>query len=159
MEMIPGVDDAVKILKDHGFFLVVVSNQSGIARGYYPEEQFWVFTNALLNEIRKKGGEIDAVYYCPHHPEAPLEKYRVNCDCRKPKPGMILKATKEHDIDLDQSFFVGDKHTDVETGMNAGIRTIMVLSGQGRDEVSKIKPGECLIAENLLDAVKKFVIG
>ena len=89
MTMIPRVDEAVKLLKDHGYFLIIVSNQSGIARGYYPEEQFWVFTNALLKEIRKEGGDIDAVYYCPHHPEAPLEKYRMNCDCRKPKPGMI----------------------------------------------------------------------
>lgn len=158
MEMIPGVDDAIKLLKDHGYFLVVVSNQSGVARGYYPEEQIQIFNNALMQEIRKKGGDIDVFCYCPHHPEAPLEQYRVNCTCRKPKPGMILDAAKKYDLDLSTAFFVGDKATDVETGKNAGVKTILVLSGQGKDEISKINPGDCLIADDLLDAVKKYII-
>jgi D,D-heptose 1,7-bisphosphate phosphatase len=159
MAMIAGVDIAVKLLKDNGYFLVIISNQSGVARGYYPEEQIAVFNKALLKEIRKKGGDVDAIYYCPHHPDAPIEKYRMDCSCRKPKPGMIFQAVKTYNIDLNQSFLVGDKATDVETGKNAGIRTIIVLSGQGADEVSKIKPGDCMIASDLLDAVKKFIIG
>jgi D-glycero-D-manno-heptose 1,7-bisphosphate phosphatase len=159
MAMIPGVDIAVKLLKDRGYFLIIISNQSGVARGYYPEEQIAVFNEALLKEIRKAGGDIDAIYYCPHHPEAQLEKYRIDCTCRKPKPGMILEAAKTYDIDINQSFFVGDKATDVETGKNAGIRTIIVLSGQGVDEVKKIESGNCLIAADLLDAVNKFIIG
>jgi D-glycero-D-manno-heptose 1,7-bisphosphate phosphatase len=158
MVMIPQVDDAVKLLKDHGYFLVIISNQSGVARGYYPEEQVAIFNEALLKEIRKKGGDIDVIYYCPHHPDATIEKYRMDCSCRKPKPGMILQATKTYDIDLKRSFFVGDKTTDVETGKNAGVQTILVLSGQGQDAVEKIKPGDCMVALNLFDAVKKFII-
>ncbi len=158
MEMIEGVDEAVKLLKDAGYFLVVVSNQSGVARGYYPEEQIAIFNEALMKEIRKKGGDIDVFCYCPHHPEAPLEQYRVDCNCRKPKPGMILDAVKKYDIDLSQSFFVGDKATDVETGKNAGVRTIIVLSGQGTDEIKKVNPNDCLVADNLLDAVRKYII-
>ena len=157
MIMIPGVDDAIKLLKDNDYFLAIISNQSGVARGYYEEKQISVFNDALLKEIRKKGGDIDAIYYCPHHPDAVIEKYKINCSCRKPKPGMILEAAKTFDIDLTSSFFVGDKATDVETGRKAGVRSILVLSGQGIDEVSKVKPGDCLIAEDLYEAVTKYI--
>jgi len=156
MKMIPGVDDAVKLLKDNGFFLVIVSNQSGVARGFYDEKQISIFNNALLEEIRKKGGDIDAIYYCPHHPEGVIEKYRIICNCRKPKPGMILDAANSHNIDLSQSFFVGDKATDIETGKNAGVRCFLVLSGQGKDEVSKVRSGDCQIAKDLLEAANEI---
>lgn len=111
-----------------------------------------------MKEIRKKGGDIDVFCYCPHHPEAPLEKYRVDCNCRKPKLGMILDAVKKYDIDLSRSFFVGDQATDVEAGKNAGVRTILVLSGLGKDQVHKVNPNDCLVADDLLDAVRKYIL-
>ncbi|MEN6343153.1 MAG: D-glycero-beta-D-manno-heptose 1,7-bisphosphate 7-phosphatase [Methanospirillum sp.] len=157
--MIPRVDDAIRLLHDSGYLLVVITNQSGVARGYYPEEQVGVFNEALRKEIGKKGGDIDAIYYCPHHPEAPLERYRVECNCRKPKPGMILEAAQKFTVDLSQSFLVGDKATDIQAGKNAGCRTILVLSGQGTDEVSKITPGDCLVASDLYDAATRFILG
>ena len=158
MQMIPGVDTAIKLLKDAGYFLVVISNQSGVARGYYPEEQIAVFNEALMKEIRKGGGDIDVFCYCPHHPEAPLEKYRVDCECRKPKPGMIFDAAKKYDLDLSTAVLVGDKETDVQTGRNAGIKTILVLSGQGRDEIEKVEGDDFLVADDLLDAVRRYIL-
>jgi len=159
LKMIPRSDEAVRLLKDNGYFLVIISNQSGVALGYYPEVQVSVFNNALLKEIRKKGGDIDAVYYCPHHPDAVICKYKKNCSCRKPKPGMILQAAQEHNIDLKNSFVVGDKEGDIKAGNTAGCRTILVLTGHGTDELSKIKTGDCLIASDLFDAVEKHIIG
>lgn len=158
MTMICGVDEAVKLLKDQGYFLVIVSNQSGVARGITRKNRLLCSMRPFSGKSEKNGGDIDAIFYGPHQPEAPLKKYRIDCDCRKPKPGMILNAAKLYDIDLQQSFFVEDKQTDVETGKNAGIRTILVLSGQGLDEVNKINKDDCWIASDLLDAVKKYII-
>jgi D,D-heptose 1,7-bisphosphate phosphatase len=159
LELIPRSAEAVRFLKDNGYLLVIISNQSGVALGYYAEDQISVFNNALLKEIRKRGGDIDAIYYCPHHPDAIIEKYKKNCNCRKPKPGMILRAAQEYDIDLKNSFVVGDKKGDIEAGKIAGCRTILVLTGHGADEVLKIKTGDCLIAADLFDAVDRYIIG
>jgi D-glycero-D-manno-heptose 1,7-bisphosphate phosphatase len=159
LALIPRSDDAVRLLKDYGYFLVIISNQSGVARGYYTETQISVFNNALLKEIRKKGGDIDAVYYCPHHPEAVIQKYKQNCDCRKPKAGMIFQAAREYDIDLRNSFVVGDKLSDIEAGKNAGCQTIMVLTGHGNEEVLKNNIEGCVISSDLFEAVNKYIIG
>ena len=159
LELIPRSDVAIKLLNDLGYLVIVISNQSGVARGYYTEDQISLFNNTLINEIQKKGGNIDAIYYCPHHPYAIIEKYKKNCNCRKPQPGMILQAAQEYNIDLKKSFVVGDKLSDIEAGKNAGCQTILVLTGHGSDEVLKIKTGDCFISSDLFDAVNKYIIG
>lgn len=157
LELIPRSGEAVKILKEHHYIVIIISNQSGVARGYYTENEVKIFNNALLMKLRECRGDVDAIYYCPHHPDAKIEKYRLICDCRKPKAGMLLKAAQEHDIDLLNSYIVGDKWSDIEAGKAAGCRAILVLTGHGTEEVLK-KKDDCLVAADLYDAVNKYII-
>jgi D-glycero-D-manno-heptose 1,7-bisphosphate phosphatase len=111
----------------------VVTNQAGIGRGYYTEEQFQALTNWMCNQFELNSGCIDAVYFCPFHPEHGVGDYRRESDCRKPAPGMLLQAQKEHDIDLQTSIFVGDKPSDIAAGQAAGVGTIIYLNDEPMD--------------------------
>ena len=108
--------EALKIIQDKGYQIVIVTNQSGIGRGYYTEEQFHILTDWMLERFKEQGINVASVYYCPHHPKNGIGVYKVDCECRKPKPGMILKAQKDLDIDLEQSYIIGDKISDVQSG-------------------------------------------
>ncbi len=118
-EFIPGALEAMKKLRDAGFKLFIISNQSGIGRGYYKEEDVEILHKFMLSELAKEGIEIERVDYCPHGPED-------GCECRKPNPYFVLQAQKEFDIDLAASWFVGDRDTDVNCGKNAGVKTVLV---------------------------------
>ena len=127
---IDGVFDACREMSRAGYRLIIITNQAGIARGYYTEDEFHHLTKWMLDEFRRQGVEIDDVYYCPHHPVHGVGEYRRDCDCRKPAPGMILRAAKEHSLDLRRSILVGDKATDIEAGRAAGIGCcLLVLTG------------------------------
>lgn len=145
---------AIRLLNENGFMVVVVSNQAGIARGYYSEEEAILFNHVMRERLAQEGARIDAIYYCPHHPQATIERYRVNCDCRKPKPGMLVRAMKELNIDLNRSFVVGDKLSDIETGKSAGCHTILVKTGYGEEELRNDRFAGDHIASNLFDAAK-----
>jgi D-glycero-D-manno-heptose 1,7-bisphosphate phosphatase len=131
---------ALKLLKELGYKVIVVTNQSGVARGYF-SENFVKTVHTHINEMLKKHGlKIDGFFYCPHHPKkAVLKKYLKDCDCRKPKIGMIKAAVKKFNIDLSRSFVIGDKLTDVHLGKNAKMRTALVLTGYGRRQKEIIK--------------------
>jgi histidinol-phosphate phosphatase family protein len=120
-ELLPGAGKAIRGLNQAGFKVIIITNQSGIARGYFTEETLGKIHEKMRNDLAEYGAFIDAIYYCPHHPDD-------NCDCRKPKPGLILRAAAEHDIDLSKSFFIGDSDKDIEAGQAAGCRTVL-LSG------------------------------
>ena len=127
---VDGVFDACREMSKAGYRLIIITNQAGIARGYYTEDEFHHLTKWMLDEFRRHGVEIDDVYYCPHHPVHGVGKYRRDCDCRKPAPGMILRAAKEHSLDLRRSVLVGDKVSDIEAGRAAGIGCcLLVLTG------------------------------
>ena len=121
-EFIEGVIDACKIIKDKGYLLIVISNQSGIARGYFSEEQFHTLTEWMDWSLADRGVDLDGIYYCPHHEEKGQGKYKVACDCRKPKPGMLLNAIEDLNIDISNSILVGDKVSDLQAGIAAGIK-------------------------------------
>ncbi len=127
-----GAAAAIRKVNDAGWRVVVVSNQSGVARGLFPEsvlpEVHRVIADGLLVEA---GASVDRFYYCPHHPTEGQGRYRVECDCRKPKPGMLRKAAAELGIDLARSWMVGDRLTDLQAGAAAGCRTILVRTGYG----------------------------
>ncbi|MBU0591108.1 D-glycero-beta-D-manno-heptose 1,7-bisphosphate 7-phosphatase [Candidatus Micrarchaeota archaeon] len=124
--------NAIKKLNSAGFLVIVITNQSGIARGMYTEDDMHKFNAHMISELKKSGATIDAIYFCPHHnKEAKVEKYSKDCDCRKPKPGMILKAAKEHDIDLNSSWMVGDMESDMKAGKAVGCKTIMIDGSKG----------------------------
>ena len=140
-QFIPGVPWALKRLKDAGFLLVVVTNQSGIGRGYYDEAALESIHDHMHADLASYGISIDACYFCPHHPEHATGEYRQECDCRKPLPGMLQQAAQDLDIDLASSYMIGDKLADVEAGFNAGCTSLMVLTGYGSSQVSQLPEG------------------
>ena len=146
--------DAVRLLNRGGYAVVIITNQSGVGRGMY-EEDFVLRAHEVMTErVQAGGGRIDGYYYCPHHPTAEIEKYRRDCDCRKPGPGMLRQAAAEMDLDLARSFTVGDKWTDVQAGVAAGANGILVRTGYGRSsERSPKRPVEPItIADDVIAA-------
>jgi D-glycero-D-manno-heptose 1,7-bisphosphate phosphatase len=115
-EFFPGIFDLCRSYQLKGYLIIVITNQAGIAKGIYTEEQFLMLTDWMTEEFKKNGIIVSKVYYCPHHPDITEQ-----CECRKPKPGMILKAKEEFDLDLSVSVLIGDKETDLLAGRNAGI--------------------------------------
>ena len=119
--------EALRLLKSHGYKLIVVTNQSGVARGFYKESDI-IRLHAYINQrLKQEGADIDHFYYCPHHPEAAVTAYRQVCSCRKPEPGLLLRAAAEHPIDMASSYCIGDKCRDVIAGKRAGCRTLLII--------------------------------
>lgn len=133
-----GAKEGLKILSSLGYILVVVTNQSGIARGYYTEEDLVILNEYIKKILLKDGVEIKAFYYCPHHLEKGIGKYRIDCNCRKPKTGMLDEAVKDFDIDRESSFMVGDNISDIKAGLNAKIQPILVKTGHGLEHVEEV---------------------
>lgn len=119
---IDGAKEAVKYARDMGYLAIIITNQSGVARGYFTEDDIKALHNFINDELQKINTKIDAFYYCPHHPEAIIEKYKLECNCRKPKSGMLLQAAKDYNIDLSSSFVFGDKERDILAGKNIGVK-------------------------------------
>ncbi len=138
LQLIEGTVEALKLLKNLGYKLVVITNQSGIARGYFTEADLHKIHSTLQEMLKANGVELDAIYYCPHHPSEGSAPYVQKCDCRKPLPGMILAAAELLQIDLSKSYMIGDKLSDIETGKNAGCRTILVQTGYGLKSVQQL---------------------
>jgi len=138
LELIPKSTEAIRLLNKNGFKVIVISNQAGVARGYYQEKDIQIYNNEMKRQLGEKGAYIDAIYYCPHYSEAAIEKYKIDCKCRKPKPGMLTQAEEDLNLNLKHSFLIGDKLSDIEAGYRAGCKTILVLTGQGNDELKKI---------------------
>jgi D-glycero-D-manno-heptose 1,7-bisphosphate phosphatase len=118
---IPGIFDLVRAANRAGYPVLVVTNQAGIGRGIYTEETFQVFTRWMTGEFAKHGATIDKVYHCPHHPDAGVGAYKIQCACRKPQPGMLLQARAEFDIDMPHSIMIGDSRTDLQAAQAAGV--------------------------------------
>ncbi len=156
IKLFPYSAEAIKLLNSLGLLVIIVTNQPQVARGLCTEKDVEELNKHVVNLLNKHGAKVDAVYYCPHHPERKYGgnlKYRVPCDCRKPAPGMLLKAAQEYRINLNASFMIGDSTRDIAAGKNAGCRTILVKTGYaGRDNVCKVAPD--YICENLLEAAK-----
>ncbi len=157
----PFAAEAVRLLNESGRLAVLVTNQAGVARGYFKEELIAAVHNQLEEELARGGARLDAVYYCPHHPSVGEPPYRFDCDCRKPRPGLLLRAARELDLDLSRCWMVGDRYSDTELARNAGTRAAFVLTGYGRGEYEhqshawEHRPD--LVAENLLEAVRKII--
>jgi D-glycero-D-manno-heptose 1,7-bisphosphate phosphatase len=154
----PYAAEAIKQLNDSGWLAILVTNQAGVARGYFTEDVIGAVHTLLARELEGGGARLDAIYYCPHHPSVGDPPYRFDCDCRKPRPGLIRRAAVDLDIDIAASWMVGDRYSDTELARNAGARAALVLSGYGRGEWEyqrgawRHQPD--LVAENLLEAVR-----
>lgn len=153
LKILPKVGEAIKAFNNLGFLVIVITNQAVVARGWLTEKEIDHIHGIMIKRLSRKGAKIDAIYYCPHHPEGNLKKYRVRCRCRKPNPGMILKAAKKFKVNFKKSFMVGDNTRDILAGKRAKVKTILVETGYGgRDGTHNVKPD--FIAKNLFEAVK-----
>jgi len=159
--LFPYSAQAVKILNENGWLAIGVTNQAGVARGYFSEDMVLAVHDRLNGELEVGGARLDAIYYCAHHPSVGDPPYRLDCDCRKPKPGLIHRASQDFPIDLSRSWMVGDRYSDIELAINAGLRSAFVLSGYGRGEWehqrSSWQHQPDLICEDLLAAVQSIV--
>ena len=152
-EFVPGAIEALQALQAADYLLVVITNQSGIARGLYTEGEYLALTEHMRERLRAAGVTLDAVEYCPHLADAPVERYRVDCDCRKPKPGMLTRAIRVLDIDASASFIVGDRLSDIEAGRAAGVgRCFLVRTGYPLSK--EAVAGADAVYDDLLTCVK-----
>lgn len=152
----PWTIEAVRLLGRAGFTVCVTTNQGGIGLGFYDEAFLRSLHEDMSATLAQAGANVDGWYYCPHHPDAIIDSLRVDCDCRKPRPGMIRQAAQEHPIDLSQSFVIGDKIADVGLATAVGARAVLVRTGYGAAEVKRHSgnvPGTSHVAETLLEAV------
>ncbi len=156
--ILPGVPEAIKLLNENNYLVIVVTNQSGIARGYFSLELLEEIHTHMKDYLKKQGAKIDAVFFCPHYPGSGNNEYAIECDCRKPHTGMLREALDKFDIDVMQSYMIGDHYTDLEFANNGNIKSIMVKTGYGLGEVEYVLPGlackPVYVADDLLDAVK-----
>ena len=139
-EILQDVGRAINKFHELGFKVIIVSNQPGMAKDHYNMDVFEKIQEKMKTELEKDGAKLDAEYYCLHHPEAIIEKYHIICDCRKPKPGLILQAAKENDIELSESWMIGDGVNDLQAGQAAGCRTILI--GRRKCDVCRIMEDE-----------------
>ena len=155
--LLHGVAAAIARLNGHNIPVVVVTNQSGLARGYFPVSLLDEVHAKMTDQLAAEGAHVDGLYICPHHPEAKEEQYRQTCDCRKPKTGLLEQAAADLNLDLKKSFMVGDRWSDLKCGNRAGATSILVLTGYGRGDQQYIGPQQEIqpakVAEDLAGAV------
>jgi len=157
----PWAAQAVRLLNDNGIKAIVATNQSTVARGYCSEQMIDAIHDKLQQDLAKEGAHLDAIYYCPHHPEIGDSPYLKDCDCRKPRPGMLYRAGREHRIDLTTCYVIGDKTLDIQVARSVGARGALVLTGFGRDSINRFQGSALqpdLICDNVLEAVRAVLL-
>ncbi|MCB0306632.1 MAG: D-glycero-beta-D-manno-heptose 1,7-bisphosphate 7-phosphatase [Calditrichaeota bacterium] len=157
--LIPGAVEAVQLLNRAGYAVVVVSNQSGVARGYFDEARVQAINRGVAEMFAQAGARIDGFYYCPHLPEAAVARYRRACGCRKPAPGMLQKAVREMHLDLARSLIIGDKYSDIAAGKALGLQAVLVRTGEGPRQHARYGADDAIpqpdyIADDVLAAVR-----
>ena len=158
LRLLPRSAQAIRRLNESGIAAVVVTNQAGVARGYFSEEVLAAVNAALVAQLKEEGAHLDGIYVCIHHPTEGVPPYRAVCDCRKPKPGLLQRAAADHDLDLRHSALVGDKPSDLVAARAVGAQGVLVLTGYGLGEWEyrrhrfRVAPDH--VAEDLLDAVE-----
>ncbi len=137
VELLKGAAAGIKALRQAGFMVIVATNQSGVARGFFTEQDIKRVNERMQELLAVEGAGLDGIYYCPHYPEGKVQEYVKVCYCRKPGPDMLFTAAQERNVDLFKSWVIGDKPTDIEFGFKQGLRTILVLTGYGRETQSR----------------------
>lgn len=155
-DFVDGALEGARLMHDAGFQLVIVTNQSGIGRGYYTEEDFAALNIHVKEAFAAAGAPLAGIYFCPHHPEKAIGRYKIQCSCRKPAPGMILQAAEDLGIDLSQSVMFGDKPGDMQAALSAGVAHRVLLGTDGLAE-PKLVPQATLCARNLLLGAQIFL--
>lgn len=161
-EFLPGATEALKMLQIAGYKLIIITNQSGIARGFYSEKDFITLNEWMLEELRKQDVIIDDVYYCPHLPGAKIEKYRIDCNCRKPAIGLFEKAIEEHKINIKESYAIGDKIRDCCICGKTGCKGFLIGTNEKAEIIENVKNGtyqNIQYEEDLYSAAKIIMEG
>lgn len=154
IRLMPGAADGLQKLHSLGYRLFIISNQSGVARGYFPESALVAVERRLREMFVDIGVTLAGFYYCPHHPQGSVAAYAIPCSCRKPEPGLIHKAARAHQVDLSQSWFIGDKLDDVEAGLHAGCTTVLLRSESNREESHSFEPRPHYITGDLAETAR-----
>ncbi|MFH1242489.1 MAG: HAD family hydrolase [Pseudomonadota bacterium] len=155
--LLPGTAEAIRLLNSRDYLAIIITNQSGVARGYFPLELVDKVHNHLKDLLRKEGATIDGIFVCPHYPGGEVKEYGIDCNCRKPRPGLIQTALENFDIDVSRSYVIGDRNTDMKLANQCGLKGILVRTGYGVGDLeyvlpqSQVKPNH--VADDLLDAV------
>lgn len=155
VELISGTAEAIRLLNEHHYLTIVVSNQSGVARGYFDQRTVDEVHLHINNLLKQSGAMIDRFFYCPHHPTEGIGDLRQDCDCRKPRVGMFRQAAAEFPIDLPSSWMIGDKPADVEFGHNTGLKPILVATGYGASSAGAVS--DYVYKQNILEAVQHIL--
>jgi len=150
-ELIPGSLEALRLLTEHQMKVYIITNQAGIAKGFFSEEQFHQLTKDMMDLFRNERVRIEEVLYCPHHPDGIVPEYSKDCLCRKPNTGLIEQVIKKNNFETDEIVLIGDKNSDIEAGRRLGIRTYLVETGYGGEE--KHRTNATFVMKNLKDAV------
>lgn len=157
-QMLPGAASAIRMLNEVKVPVVVVTNQSGLARGYFPPQVLDAVHEKMKDALAKERAHVDGIYICPHHPEAKEEQYRLACSCRKPKTGLFELAARDLEIDLEKSYVVGDRWSDLKAAVNCHATPVLVLTGYGKGDYDYIGPQQevqpSFVAQNLKEAVQ-----
>ncbi len=148
LKFVSKVIEGLRKLQKEGYKFIVITNQAGIGRGLYSEKDYFTFRNEVHKQLKEQGIIITAEYFCPHHPEKGIGEYRIDCNCRKPKTGLLEQAAKDFNLNLKECWVVGDQIWDVDAGKNAGCRTIHVLTGEKREPISYAD----FVAKDLIEA-------
>jgi D,D-heptose 1,7-bisphosphate phosphatase len=157
MQLTVGAVEGLRALHAAGYKLIIISNQSGVARGYFPEEALLAVQERSRQMLAEMSVPLTGFYYCPHHPDGSVPGYNINCSCRKPEPGLILRAAREHDIDLAGSWFIGDILNDVEAGHRAGCKTVLIDNGNETEWVISPMRTPHYIASDLSEAASTIL--
>lgn len=156
--LLPGTAQAVSLLNRNRYLTIIVSNQSGVARGYFPIELVEQVHDHLKNLLEQESAHVDGIFYCPHHPMGTLPEYSIKCDCRKPSPGLVEKACRSFEIDMENSYVIGDRCSDIELAQRCGLKGILVTTGYGLGDIKYVLPNKPFkplsIKKDLLDAVR-----
>jgi D-glycero-D-manno-heptose 1,7-bisphosphate phosphatase len=159
--VLPGVAEAIRLLNHNGFLAIILSNQSGVARGYFPIELVHEIHANLNTYLQKRGARMDGIFFCPHYPNGPVKEYGYTCDCRKPKTGLIDQALQTFEIDLSRSYMIGDRWTDLAFADRAHLKGVLVKTGYGLGDIQYVLPHKNVkstyIADDLLDAVQWII--
>jgi D-glycero-D-manno-heptose 1,7-bisphosphate phosphatase len=161
--LLPGTAEAIRLLNIHGYLIIVVSNQSGVAQGYCPIELVDQVHTHMMSLLREEDAHIDGIFFCPHHPMGSLPAYSIDCDCRKPATGLIEKANKRFDTDMENSYVIGDRCSDIEMAHRAKLKGILVSTGYGLGDIQYVLPRTpykpFLTTKDLLHAVRWILKG
>ena len=157
LSIIPGAINAISSLNQQSIPVIVITNQAGVARGYFTEDDISKVHLALQNILKQENAFIDKFYYCPHHPEFGNEIYKISCQCRKPESGMLRQASQDLGLILERSYLIGDKSSDIQAGYNVGCKTALVMTGHGMKEITNYSNSFAsphFVAPSIVEAVR-----